>query len=144
MRVLFHLIILECAEQLAVPVTMIGKLSVKHGVFTTKWKEANIVPVFKMDSRKLPENYRAVSLLPMFGKILERAEYEALFQRLRPVLSDKQHGLLPRRSCDTNLACLLASAWQSTYCPRQSSRCDLYGFYRVISECKTQTAPTQT
>ena len=106
-------IILECAEQLTVPLTMICKLSVKQGVFPTKWKEANVVPVFKKGSRKLPENYRAVSLLPLFGKVLERAVYEALFQHVRPVLSDKQHGFLPRRSCDTNLACLLASGWQS-------------------------------
>ena len=39
-------IIRECANQLVVPITIICQLSLKQGVYPSKWKEANIVPVF--------------------------------------------------------------------------------------------------
>ena len=67
----------------------------------------------KKGSRKLLENYRSVSLLPLFGKIMERCVYDTLLTHVQPALSPRQHGFLPRRSCDTNLATLLKTAWES-------------------------------
>ena len=37
-----------------------------------------------------------------------------------PILSDSQHGFVPRKSCDTNLACLLKTAWDSIQCRQQT------------------------
>ena len=47
----------ECADELAIPLDMICRLSVQSGVFPSVWKQANVVPVYKKGSKKLPENY---------------------------------------------------------------------------------------
>jgi hypothetical protein len=47
-------------------------LSIKIGVFPTLWKTAKICPLFKSGDKKDVNNYRPISLLPIFGKILEK------------------------------------------------------------------------
>ena len=106
-------VIRECADQLVSPLTIICMLSVEQGTFPEKWKEANIVPVFKKGSRRLPSNYRAVSITSFFGKLLEKVVRDALFTHVQSVLSECQHGFIPGRSCETNLACLLSTACDS-------------------------------
>ena len=61
----------------------------------------------------MPSNLRAVSLLPLLGKVLERVVYNSLLQHVKAALTNAQHGFLPRRSCETNLATLLKTAWDS-------------------------------
>ena len=39
---------------------------------------ANVVPVYKKDSKQLMENYRPISLLPVFGKIFEKILFNNL------------------------------------------------------------------
>ena len=55
----------ECADEFAVPLEILCRLSVRSGVFPSEWKRANVIPVHKKGSKKLPENYRPVSLLPI-------------------------------------------------------------------------------
>ena len=106
-------ILSECARELAVPIEILCRLSVEQGVFPKRWKEANIIPVHKKGDKKLPENYRPVSLLPLCSKVLEKVVYDSLLDHCRPALPFNQHGFLPKRSCITNLACFLNSAWES-------------------------------
>ena len=106
-------IIKECSEQLVKPLFILFNMSVSQGIFPTRWAEANIVPIFKKGSKKSPANYRAVSLLPILGKVLERSVYDTLLRHVQPSLTDKQHGFVPHRSCETNLATLLKTAWES-------------------------------
>ena len=106
-------IIKECADVLAVPLEIICDISVNTGVFPTVWKQANVIPVFKKGSRKLPENYRPVSLLPICSKILEKVVCESLLRVCLPALPTSQHGFLPSRSCISNLACFLEHCWSS-------------------------------
>ena len=88
-------------------------MSVKSGIFPERWKHANVVPLYKKGDKKEPSNYRSVSLLPLFGKILERVVYDELFRHVAPVLSQHQHGFIPRRSCTTNLTIYLKHAWEA-------------------------------
>ena len=41
----------ECADELAVPLDIICRLSVRSGVFPSAWKQANVVPVHKKRSQ---------------------------------------------------------------------------------------------
>ena len=106
-------IIIECTDELVVPLTKICNLSVMSGVFPERWKRANIIPLFKKGDKKEPSNYRSVSLLPLFGKVLERVVFGDLFRHVSPVLSQQQHGFIPRRSCSTNLSVYLKHAWEA-------------------------------
>ena len=106
-------IIRECAEELVAPLTILCQMSFDQGVFPSKWKQANVVPIHKKGDRSNPGNYRSISLLPLFGRMLEKLACDALMQHVRPALSDAQHGFLSGRSCTTNLAVYLRHAWMS-------------------------------
>ena len=67
----------------------------------------------KKGNVKDPGCYRSVSLIPLFGKVLERVVYLSLLRHVNPVMSPAQHGFAPGRSCATNLASLLSVAWDS-------------------------------
>ena len=95
-------------------------LSVTTGVFPSIWKQANVVPVFKKGSKKHPENYRPVSLLPLCSKILEKVVSETLLHACLPALPTSQHGFLPKRSCVTNLSCFLEHCWSSISTGKQT------------------------
>ena len=106
-------ILKECAEEFSTPLSKICLLSFKQGKFPTAWKRAHITPVHKKGDRKNPHNYRPISLLPICSKILERVTCDQLMRHVSPVISPAQHGFLPRRSCNTNLACLVKQIWDS-------------------------------
>ena len=104
-------VIRECASELSVPITRLCRMSLEQGVFPRQWKCANIVPIHKKGSKTSPNNYRSVSLLPLFGKVLERIVFDQLFSHVRPAISARQHGFFPGRSCATNLCTMLHTAW---------------------------------
>ena len=54
----------------------------RHGIFPEIWKRANAAPVHKKFEKDLKEHYRLISLLPIFGKILEKLIYDSLFSQL--------------------------------------------------------------
>lgn len=54
------------------PLTFIFNLSIHSGVFPEKMKVAKVVPLFKNGDVHHFNNYRPVSLLSQFSKILEK------------------------------------------------------------------------
>ena len=68
-----------CGQSLILPLKIIFKHSLKKGKFPKIWKKANVVPVHKKEDKMLVKNYRPISLLPIFGKMLERVTYNSRF-----------------------------------------------------------------
>ena len=60
------------AEELAVPLCHLANLSLQSSLFPTSEKLAKIRPVFKSNDRSLLDNYRPISILPVFPKVLEK------------------------------------------------------------------------
>ena len=58
-----------CDKAIFKPLHFIFFSCIESGIFPTKWKMANVVPVHKRDDKQYLKNYRPVSLLPIFGKI---------------------------------------------------------------------------
>ena len=79
------------------------KTSTVHGI----WKSAKVVPIFKSGSHDLLENYRLISVLPVFSKVFEEAVHYQLLQFLETnkLLSDSQFGF--RKYRPTKLATAL-------------------------------------
>ena len=80
-------ILSECADEFAVPLGIICRISATSGVFPTVWKRAHVIPVRKKGSKKLPENYRPVSLFVAFVyllKSLREGGVRELASRLSP------------------------------------------------------------
>ena len=101
----------ECADELSIPTPMLCEPSVSSRTFPTMWKQANVVPVHKMGSKKLPDNYRPISFLPICSKIPEKVVCESLLLACLPVSS--HHGFLPKRSSITNLSYFVEYSWRS-------------------------------
>ena len=58
-----------CSQSLILPLKIIFEHSLKKGKFLEKLKKANVVPVHKKEDKMLVQNYRPISLIPIFGKL---------------------------------------------------------------------------
>ena len=130
-------ILRECADELAAPLCKLFTASLNAAIFPEQWSEANIVPIFKKGSRKLPENYRSVSLLPLCAKNFEKVVLDQLMVHVHPLLSPCQHGFIPRRSCASNLASFLSHGWDAI-----SEGCQLDTICTDFFKCLSERQPS--
>ena len=81
-------------DALIEPIRHIFDLSLTKGVFPDKLKIARITPIFKSGEREVVSNYRYISVLSCFSKILERIMYNRLYSFIveNNVLYNKQFG----------------------------------------------------
>lgn len=88
------------ANSLCVPLTYLFNLSLDQGVVPASMKIARVVPVFKAGINESVGNYRPISILPCFSKILEKIMFSRIHSFLirHNVLYDYQFGFLPGRS----------------------------------------------
>ena len=86
-----------CSHELALPLKIIFDKCLIEGVYPDKWKHANVQPVHKKNSRQEISNYRPISLLPIFGKILEKLIFDSMYTFLQSnnLLSKNQSGFRP-------------------------------------------------
>ena len=72
------------------------------------FKKAYIVPVHKKNEKNLKTNYRPISLLPIFGKVLEKLIFDSLYSHLaaESFLNPNQSGFRP---CDSTISQLLST-----------------------------------
>lgn len=89
--------IIDC---IAKPLSHICSLSLQTGIFPNKMKTAKVIPVYKSRDRHTLSNYRPVSLLPQFSKILEKIFYIRLddFITKHNVLYEQQYGFRAKRT----------------------------------------------
>lgn len=59
-----------------------NSFSVENGIVPDQMKIANVVPVFKSGNKQLFNNYRPISILPAFSKILEKIVHKQLMSFL--------------------------------------------------------------
>ena len=85
-----------CDSALIVPFKIIFANCLSRGIFPDIWKHAN-VPVHKKNEKNLKGNYRPISLLPIFGKILEKLIFASLYSHLvsSELLNPNQSGFRP-------------------------------------------------
>jgi hypothetical protein len=87
-------------QNTAVPLTHIINLSLATGVVPQKMKIAKVIPIFKSGDRTLFTNYRPISILPVYSKILERIISKKLitFLNMSNQLYEHQYGFRPGHS----------------------------------------------
>ena len=68
--------------------------SLSEGIFPIALKKAKVIPLFKNEDRSKPENYRPISLLPQFSKLLEKLIKVRILKLLNKfnIISDTQYG----------------------------------------------------
>ena len=67
---------------LVIPLKIIFINCLRCGLFPEIWKYANVVPVHKENEKNLKGNCHPNSLLPIFGKILEKLIFDSLYSHL--------------------------------------------------------------
>jgi retron-type reverse transcriptase len=88
----------KMAEHIAPAVTHIFQLSLKHGIFPSKWKIADVVPIHKKKSRSQASNYRPISLLAIISKAFETLVAIPFKKFLRRILHNHQFGFRSKHS----------------------------------------------
>ena len=88
-------------EELSYPFSDICNSSFKEGVFPDKNKIAKVIPIHKQGSTKDVNNYRPISLLSIFSKIMEKlmASRLNIFLELHSIIYPNQYGF--RAGCST-------------------------------------------
>ena len=84
----------KCFSSLCEPLKYLFNLSIEKGIFPDDLKIAKVTPIYKTDDISNLSNYRPISVLSCFSKILERIMYNRLYQYLteNKILYHKQFG----------------------------------------------------
>ena len=72
----------KCFEEINEPLKHLFNLSLENGIFPEKMKIAKVIPLFKNGDPENITNYRPISVLPCFSKVLERIMYNRLYKYL--------------------------------------------------------------
>ena len=101
----FH-VVKQCFGELSRPLKYLFDLSLQKGIFPNKMKIAKVTPIYKSGDTESLGNYRPISVLPCFSKILERIMYNRLYKFLTEnnILYEKQFGFIKRafnRTCNS-------------------------------------------
>ena len=95
-------IVKTCFDSVSSPLKHIFQLSLKNGIFPENLKIARVTPIFKAGEKSLLTNYRPISVLPCFSKILERIVHNRIILHLEQnnVLYNKQFGFQKSNSTE--------------------------------------------
>ena len=88
-----------CGESILKPLELIFKSCLENGKFPIEWKKANVVSVHKRNNKQLIENYRSISLPPVYNKMFE-------FFTENELISQSQSGFKSGDSCISQLLCI--------------------------------------
>ena len=90
-----------CAS-IRIPFTFICNLSLRTGIFPDAMKIAKIQPLHKGGDKTTCENFRPISLLPVFSKVLEKVVFYKVVEHLESnqILYTRQYGF--RKNHSTN------------------------------------------
>ena len=99
-------LLIDSADIIAGPLTVIINKSLTSACVPQDWKAARVLPIFKKGKADDMDNYRPISILPVLSKILERAVHQQLYRYLQrySILSPYQCGF--RKSYSTEFAAL--------------------------------------
>ena len=75
-------VVSKCFGELCTPLKHIFDLSFKNGIFPNSLKIAKVTLVYKSGDSNSLSNYRSISVLPCFSKMLECIMYKRLYNYL--------------------------------------------------------------
>ena len=107
-----------CDKSLIKPLMLIFKKSIRSSYYPDIWKKSNIIPVHKKNDKRLVNNYRPISLLPVFGKIFEKIIFNKIYNYLSKenLLNPNQSGFRPSDSCINQLLAITHEIFEAFDC----------------------------
>ena len=106
-----------CDESLVRPLSIIFLNSLNSCIFPSTWEKAIVIPVHEKDGKQCVNNYRPVSLLPVFWKIFEKSIFNEIYSFLsrEKLLNTNQSGFRPSDSCVNQLLIITHDMFSSFY-----------------------------
>ena len=108
-------VIKKCFGELCEHLKYLFNPSIVKGIFPDDLKIAKVTPIFKADKSSNISNYRPISVLPCFSKMLERIMYNRLQKYLKDqnILYDKQFGFQTGHSTEHAIAQLVDQIYEA-------------------------------
>uniref|UniRef100_A0A1B6KD14 Reverse transcriptase domain-containing protein n=2 Tax=Cicadellinae TaxID=33370 RepID=A0A1B6KD14_9HEMI len=102
-------IVKHCSEELMPPLVSIINKSFSLGEFPTALKLSKVYPKHKKGSTLEVQNYRPISLISTFSKIIEKIALHRLMAHLKQenLITEKQHGFLKGKSTSSAIISLV-------------------------------------
>ena len=102
-------------DEVSIPLKLIFEKCIHTGKFPSLWKQANVQPVHKKNSRQDKTNYRPISLLPICSKIFEKILFDPIYNHLsnNDLLTKHQSGFRPGDSTINQLLAITHSIYES-------------------------------
>ena len=93
-------LIKKIKNEIVKPLTHICNISFQTGVFPSQLKQSKVIPLHKGGTKSDLHNYRPISLLSVFSKIIEKLMYMRfeIFLEDNEVLIDQQYGFRKKKS----------------------------------------------
>ena len=90
----------ETIQNIILPITHIINRSFASGIFPDQMKRAKVIPIYKSSSQNELKNYRPISLLPAFSKLIEKIMFKKVMSYLdsKNILYKHQYGFRARHS----------------------------------------------
>jgi CRISPR/Cas system-associated protein Csx1 len=96
------LVVKQCMDYIIKPLVHICNVSFQQGIFRDQMKIAKIKPLYRNGDKQDMQNYRPISVLSAFSKILEKLMYNRLsFLKKHQILTETQHGFIENKSTET-------------------------------------------
>ena len=94
-----------CDKSLLKPLMLLFENSNKSSCYPHIWKRSNIIPVHKKNDKQLVNNYRLISLLPIFGITFKKIIFNKIYSFLleEKLLNPNQSGFRTSDSCINQL-----------------------------------------
>ena len=109
------ILVKSVSGSLSIPLCNIINDSFSSGIFPDKLKYAKVTPLFKGDSKLAPGNYRPVSVLPLFDKVIEKIMKKQLVEYLErnKILCNEQFGFRKNKSTNMAIVDMLSKIYKS-------------------------------
>ena len=101
----------ECAEELALPVTLLVRRLLRCGRWLTRWRLHWVLPLHKRKAVFNPSNYRGAHLTTVLSKVVERVLLHVLapYCQASNAFGDSQFAFQKNLSCNDLVAALVCS-----------------------------------
>ena len=108
-------VIKKCFGELCEPLKYLFNLSIVKGIFPDDLKILKVSPIYKADNSSNISNYRPISVLPSFSKMLERIMYNCLqkYLKYQNILYNKQFGFRTGHSTEHAIAQLVDQIYEA-------------------------------
>ena len=77
------MLIKDAMDLICKPLTIVFNSSLRKGIFPDVWKLVRVTPIFKTGSKSEANNYRPISVISVFSRILERVVHDQVYEYLK-------------------------------------------------------------